>query len=94
MNFTFEWDEKKSVTNLKKHGIGFDEAKTIFNDPSALTIYDPDHSIEEDRFIDIGLSGKGRLLVLSYTEREDTIRIISCRKATSKEIEYYEKRER
>ncbi len=90
MNFAFEWDENKAAENLKKHKVSFDEAKTVFGDPLSLTIHDPDHSLEEARFIDIGQSLQGKLLVVVYTERENKIRIISVRKATSAEKEYYE----
>ena len=64
MPLTFEWDEEKSQQNFKKHGITFDEAKTVFNDPFALTIADPDHSDEEERYLDIGLSVKERVLLV------------------------------
>jgi uncharacterized DUF497 family protein len=90
MSLVFEWDEGKADTNLKKHGVGFDEAKTVFNDIFSLTIYDPDHSVHEHRYIDIGLSSKGRLIVVSYSERGKRIRIISCRKVTKKEQKVYE----
>ena len=92
MALTFEWDENKSDRNLKKHGVDFEEAKTIFNDPFAITIDDPDHSVEEDRYVDIGLSSKGRMLVVWYTERNDNIRIIGSRKAARSERKIYEKR--
>jgi uncharacterized protein len=88
----FEWDEKKADENLKKHSVGFDEAKTVFNDPFSITIYDPEHSVDEYRYIDIGLSSKGRLIVVSYSERGKNIRIISSRKATRKETRDYEER--
>ena len=90
MSLTFEWDEKKADDNLRKHGVTFDEAKTVFNDPFSVTIYDPDHSSDEQRYIDIGLSSKGRLIVVSYMERGEKIRIISGREATKKEQEEYE----
>lgn len=90
MSTTFEWDEVKAKENLKKHKISFEEAKTIFNDPRAITIHDPQHSIEEDRFIDIGCSSSMRILVVVYTERGSNIRIISCRKATNFERRKYE----
>ena len=73
----FEWDEAKEKTNFRKHKITFTEGETVFYDPLSLTIPDPDHSIDEDRFIDIGTSNKNRILVVVYTEREDKIRIIS-----------------
>ena len=69
MALTFEWDEEKSRSNFKKHGLRFEEAKTVFNDPFAITIDDPDHSDVEERYIDIGTSSKGRLVVIWYTER-------------------------
>lgn len=81
----FEWDEKKEKSNFRKHRVMFAEGETVFYDPNSLTIPDPDHSIEENRFIDIGMSDKNRLLVVVYTEREDRIRIISVRKATQTE---------
>jgi hypothetical protein len=88
----FEWDEDKADTNLKKHKISFEEAKTVFADPLAITIDDPKHSIDEERFIDIGTSADGKILVVSYTERERKIRLISCRKAAKKERKIYEER--
>ena len=92
MSLTFEWDEKKADENLRKHGVSFDEAKTVFNDPFSVTIYDPDHSNDEQRYIDIGLSLKGRLIVVSYCERGETIRLISSREATRKEQRDYEEK--
>jgi hypothetical protein len=86
----FEWDENKSLINDQKHGISFTEAKTVFNDPLSLTIYDPKHSINENRFIEIGRSSQGRLIIVVYTERLDKIRIISSRKATNNERKQYE----
>ena len=90
MSLTFEWDERKADDNLRKHGVSFDEAKTVFNDPFSVTIYDPDHSRDEQRYIDIGLSSKGRLIVVSYTETREKIRIINSREATKKEEREYE----
>ncbi len=90
MPLTFEWDEEKDLTNQKKHGVSFDEAKTVFNDPRSITIADEQHSNEEDRYIDIGISSRGRLIVVAYTERAPNIRIISCRKATKSERKTYE----
>ncbi len=89
----FEWDEDKAAVNLKKHKISFEEAKTVFADPFAITIDDPKHSLEEYRFIDTGMSADGKVLVVSYTEREQKIRLISCRKATKTEHKIYEERE-
>ena len=90
-NPEFEWDDEKAISNLKKHGVHFEEAATIFNDPLIATISDPDHSKNEDRYISIGISVQGRLLVVVHTEREERIRLISCRKATSAERKSYEK---
>ena len=83
----FEWDRAKDLENQKKHGISFDEAKTVFFDESAIEFSDPDHSKEEDRFILLGFSFKLRMLVVCYCYRENdtVIRIISARKATNKE---------
>jgi len=91
MTLKFEWDNSKSKRNLKKHGVGFEESKTVFNDPFAITIDDQDHSGLEERYIDIGISSKGRILVVWYTERNDNIRIIGCRMANRFEREQYEK---
>ena len=88
----FEWDEKKHRTNLSKHGISFDEASTIFDDPLYIDFYDPDHSEKEQRYIIFGDSERGRILMVSYTERGDRIHIISARKATPAERESYEER--
>jgi uncharacterized DUF497 family protein len=93
MSLTFEWDQIKSEINERKHGIPFEEAKTVFNDPFSITINDPDHSDEEFRYIDIGLSSKNRFLVVWYTERNENIRIIGCRKATKSERKIYEQRD-
>ena len=89
MNLVFEWDEDKARRNELKHGVAFEEAKTIFNDPFAVTVPDPDHSEEEERWLDIGLSAEGRLLVVWYTERGESIRVIGSRKATKKEEREY-----
>jgi len=90
MMLNFEWDEEKAKANLKNHRVSFEEATTVFSDPFSITIPDPDHSTEEERYIDIGNSDRGRVLVVVYTEREITIRIISCRKATPTERRRYE----
>ncbi len=89
MDLTFEWNEEKARRNELKHGVTFEEARTIFNDPFALTIFDPDHSQEEERWLDIGLSTTDRLLVVWYTERGENIRIIGCRRATKREMRTY-----
>ena len=86
----FEWDKDKAHTNLRKHGVSFDEGVTVFNDPHLATIADPDHSNDEERFIALGFSARGRLLVVVYTERQDSTRIISCRKATAAEQNTYD----
>jgi uncharacterized DUF497 family protein len=90
MKFDFEWNEKKAKINIQKHGIDFEEAMSIFQDESSLTMQDATHSMNEERFIDIGISSKGRILVVAYTERGEKIRIISCRKATPVERKAYE----
>ena len=90
MTMVFEWDEEKAEVNFKKHKIGFEEAKTVFGDPFSITVDDPDHSKEEQRFIDIGKSSSGKLLVVVYTERGNKTRIISCRKAAPMERNKYE----
>ncbi len=86
----FEWDPEKARKNIEIHGVSFDEASTTFRDTLSLTIYDPLHSDNEDRYILIGNSYKNRLLVIVHTEREDNIRIISARKANIKESRQYE----
>jgi hypothetical protein len=86
----FEWDFKKAKTNLEKHGISFEEASTAFRDPMSLTIDDPFHSGDEERLILIGMSYNSRMLVIVHIESGDNIRIISARKATKKERNYYE----
>jgi len=90
MKLTFEWDEAKAIENFRKHKVSFDEGKTIFNDPFLFTYPDIDSSETEDRYIDIGLSAKDRMLVLIHTQRQGKIRIISCRKATARERRHYE----
>jgi uncharacterized DUF497 family protein len=86
----FEWDEEKAATNLVKHGVSFEEAQTVFGDPLYVDFYDPDHSADEHRYIIIGQSRQGRLLLISYTERDNTARLISAREATRSEREVYE----
>ena len=87
----FEWNPDKASSNKKKHGITFSEALTVFNDPLELMIADPDHSLDEFRFLSIGKSDKGKLQIVSYTEKQnDIIRIISSRKATRMERKQYE----
>ena len=89
----FEWNAEKEDRNLKKHGVSFLEARSVFDDDEALFIEDPDHSEEEERFILLGSSYKLRILIVVHCEREqDTIRIISSRKATRKEALHYHRR--
>ena len=90
MKLIFEWDEVKARANLKNHEVSFEEGKTIFNDPHLFTFPDSEHSIDEERYVNIGLSTKGRVLVLVHTERMGRIRIINCRKATARERRFYE----
>lgn len=86
----FEWDPDKAATNLEKHDVSFEEAATAFGDPLSRTIDDPDHSEDEDRFILLGETLTGRLVVVAHTERRDNIRIISARQATPSERRDYE----
>jgi uncharacterized protein len=90
----FEWDAGKAAANLAKHGVGFPEAMGVFGDPLEVTIADPVHSRREARFVSIGLSEAGRLLVVVYTERERRIRIISAREAAPRERRHYESPDR
>ena len=87
----YEWDPRKAKENLRKHGVSFEEAATVFLDPAAVTFSDPDHSNEEDREITIGLTTKHRVIFVSHCQREDRTRIIGARKATRKERRQYEK---
>ncbi len=87
----FEWDKRKAVSNIKKHGVPFEEASTVFGDPLSLTIQDPIHSNKEERYVTIGLSAKFRIIVVIHTDRGDNIRIISARLATKGEKNNYEK---
>ena len=87
---SFEWDIEKAKGNERKHGVTFDEASTVFADPLSLTIHDPLHSENEERFILIGNSHKSRILIVVHTERAENIRIICARKATKNERSYYE----
>lgn len=90
----FDWDERKNKSNRTKHGVWFEEAQSVFEDPHARVFSDPDHSEEEDRFILLGVSLAGRALVVihCYREADSLIRIISARKATKKEVRVYEER--
>jgi uncharacterized DUF497 family protein len=86
----FEWDPEKAAKNTQKHLVDFDEASTIFDDPQFITFLDEDHSIDEERYITLGLSNQNRLLMVAHTERNENIRIISARKATRYETRFYE----
>ncbi|MCU0598851.1 MAG: BrnT family toxin [Desulfobacterales bacterium] len=90
---TFEWDPQKAISNFEKHGVSFEEASTIFQDPLSITIDDPLHSESERRMVHIGISHKNRLLVVVHTERGDNVRLISARKASQKERKHYESNE-
>lgn len=90
IDMKFEWDFNKAHSNLRKHRVSFEEAATALYDPMAATTIDPDHSIGEERYITFGISKIGRLLVVSHTERVDTIRIISARLASKGEHKIYE----
>jgi hypothetical protein len=85
-----EWDPKKAKSNFEKRGVSFEEAATALSDPMAATGADPDHSLSEERYVTFGVSEKGRLVVVSHTEKDQTIRIISARKANKGERELYE----
>lgn len=88
---SFEWHEAKDRANQKKHGISFEEAKSVFFDEYAVQFYDEGHSVEEDRFIMLGMSSESRILIVCHCERErgETIRIISARRATKNELRFY-----
>ena len=92
MAMEFEWDARKATTNLTKHGVSFEEAATVFNDPLAAIFDDEAHSIEENREIIIGHSNTNRLLLVSFTERSEQVRIISARRAMKREREDYEEK--
>ncbi|MBW4621140.1 MAG: BrnT family toxin [Cyanosarcina radialis HA8281-LM2] len=86
----FEWNPDKAALNVEKHGVSFQEAATVFNDPLSVTFPDPDHSMGESRYVIIGISRLAELLVVAHTDREEKIRIISARKATRQEKRFYE----
>jgi hypothetical protein len=87
---TFEWDQQKAQSNLVKHNVSFEEAQTVFDDPLYVDFYDPDHSQNENRYIIIGASSMGHILLVSYTERGNITRIISARKVTKQEFKTYQ----
>ncbi|MEA5618269.1 BrnT family toxin [Cronbergia sp. UHCC 0137] len=86
----FEWDKQKGKSNLFKHNVSFEEVQTVFDDPLYVDFYDPDHSEDEHRYIIIGESSKSRILLVSYTERRDKIRIISAKQVTKQELQAYQ----
>ena len=86
----FEWDERKAATNVKKHGVSFHEAGTVFGDPMAITFHDLEHSETEHRFFTFGLSQSNRLLVVGHTDQGGKVRIISARVMTKQERKIYE----
>jgi len=86
----FEWDPEKAKGNRLKHRVSFGEAATVLRDPLGITAFDPDHSQSEDRYLTIGVSDRGRALIVAHTDRGDRIRIISARELTRAEREQYE----
>jgi uncharacterized DUF497 family protein len=90
MALRFRWDPRKAAANVRKHGVTFEEAATVFGDRLSVTIADPDHSADEQRFLLLGLSNRRRLLVVAHSERGESIRIISARRVTRRERRTYE----
>ena len=90
MEIEFEWDQSKEASNISKHGVSFHEGATVFGDSLAWTFPDPDHSVHEKRFLTMGLSSRGRILIISHTDRGKKTRIISVRQATPRERRDYE----
>ena len=86
----FEWDQQKANSNLKNHGVSFQEAASVLGDTLSITYPDPDHSARERRFITVGTSQLGRVLIVTHTDRRGNVRIISARKTTQQERRYYE----
>ncbi|MBP7049572.1 MAG: BrnT family toxin [Phycisphaerae bacterium] len=86
----FEWNPEKAERNLHKHGVAFGEAATVLRDPLGITVFDPDHSTSEDRYITVGMSSRGRAVLVAHTDRGNTIRIISARELTRAERKAYE----
>ena len=91
MGLKFEWDRRKAILNIKKHGVSFEDAATAFGDPLSVTVHDPKHSDDEDRFLLLGETQDKKLVVVAHTDRKDTIRLINARPATRQEREDYEK---
>ena len=90
MGYEFEWDPEKATTNLRVHGVSFEEASTVFADPLAMLMADPDHSVDEERYLLLGLSTRRNLLVVAFAERPPRTRLISARPATRHERRQYE----
>jgi uncharacterized protein len=90
----FEWDPDKNRDNQSAHGVPFEEASTVFGDPFAVTINDPDHSLEEHRFLTTGYSNRQRLIIVAHTDRDDRLRLISARDVTAAERHVYEEERR
>ena len=91
MGLKFEWDRRKAILNIKKHGVSFEDAATAFGDPLSVTVHDPKHSDDEDRFLLLGETQDKKLVVVAHTDRKDTIRLINARPATRQERVDYEK---
>ena len=90
MGLLFEWDPGKASSNLYKHHVSFEEAATVFKDLLSITVLDPDHSVDEERYITVGMSTHGRLLLVAHPENQEHIRIISARRLTPRERQEYE----
>jgi uncharacterized protein len=90
--YLFEWDWKKAEFNARKHGVTFDEASTVFADPLAMLMPDPDHSLDEERYVLLGMSNQRRLVVVAFAERPPRTRLISARRATPRERRRYEEK--
>ena len=90
MGIDFEWDPNKAARNVRKHSVTFEDAATVFQDDLSMTVPDPDHSMAEERFITVGMSGQNKLLMVAHAERGDCIRIISARELTPGEKRQYE----
>ena len=86
----FEWDPEKAAANLAKHGVSFDEVRTVFGDPLATTVPDPDRSVSEERLLTTGLSSRQRVLIVWHTEQDDVVRLIGAREVTPRERRTYE----
>jgi uncharacterized protein len=91
MDMQVEWDPEKAAANLRKHGVSFEEAATVLSDPLSVTLPDPDHSQQEQRYLLLGRSSFGRPLIVSHSEEDERVRIISARAMTPKERRSYER---